>query len=326
MADANKQKLKLLYLLRMLEQETDSQKGLTMTQIIEKLGEHGINAERKSIYRDIKVLRDFGYDIKMYQRAPVEYALESNELSLSEVTMLIDVVQSSKFLTERTSNSLVKALKGFVSERERKLLEKRVHVQGRIKSQNESAFYNVDTIHEALRQKKKITFLYYKFDTKMKPKLQHEGQMYELTPVKVVYADGFYYMVAWSDSHEDFSTYRIDRMRLLEISPEPATRNESIATYSFDQFEYQSFGMFNGEEVSVTLKVKPNGMDAIADNFGSDVDVLKSSDRQADVRVKVKVSPQFYGWVAGLNGLVKISEPKRIAAEYQGWLRSLIDD
>ena len=326
MPQLNRQKLKLLYLLRMLEQETDCEKGLTMAQILSRLEDEGISAERKSVYRDIAVLREFGYDVKMYQRAPVEYALDNNDLSLSEVTLLIDSVQSCKFLTERTSGQLVKSLRTLVSEREREQLEKRVHVQGRIKSQNDSVFSNVDTLHLAIYNKKKIHFLYYKYDTNMKRALQHDGKPYELTPVKIVFADGFYYLVAWNDNHSSFSRYRIDRMRALSITDKPATHNELIANYDFEDFEGQSFGMFDGELVTATLKVKPEAMDVIADRFGVDVPIVKSSERQAEVRVNVRVISQFFGWVAGLNGSVKIASPKKLVGEYNDWLRSLIEE
>ena len=159
MANMGNQKLKLLTLLRILEQETDIEQGLSMPQIIERLEGVGIPAERKSIYRDIGVLKEAGFNIVKLPKRPVEYALIRSELGLSDVMMLIDVVQSSKFLTERKSNQLVKSLKELTSERERKLLDKRVHVKGRIKNQTESVFRNVDIIHEAMQKKRKIEFL-----------------------------------------------------------------------------------------------------------------------------------------------------------------------
>ena len=321
-----KQKLKLLYLLRILERETDSQHGLSMPQIIERLEAEGISAERKSVYRDISALKETGVNIVKLPTRPVEYALVRTELGLSDVMMLIDAVQSSRFLTERKSNQLVKSLKGLTSERERKLLDKRVHVKGRIKSQSESVFHSVDIIHNALVLKRKIEFLYYSYGTNLRRSPRRDGRRYTLTPVKVIYADGYYYLAAYSDKYEDIATYRVDRMELLQVSNEPATRNALIANYDFEDFELESFGMFDGDPEVVTLHVDAGLMDVIADRFGRDVDLVKSTSDYADVRVRVRKSPQFFGWVAGLNGGVTISSPSSVVAEYNDWLRSLISD
>lgn len=325
MANMGNQKLKLLTLLRILEKETDSEQGLSMPQIIERLEAEGISAERKSIYRDLNVLRETGLNIVKLSKRPVEYALLRTELGLSDVMMLIDVVQSSRFLTERKSNQLAKSLKELTSDRERKLLDKRVHVQGRIKNQTESVFHNVDTIHEALQRKCKVEFLYFSYGTDLKRSPRREGKRYVLTPVKIAYVDGNYYLAAYSDKYEDISIYRIDRMELLQVSAEPATRCERIATYAFEDFEHQSFGMFDGEPEVVTLRVEAKFMDVIVDRFGRDVELVKSTPTYAEVRVKVRKSPQFFGWLAGLNGGVSIKTPKRVAGEYKDWLKSLID-
>lgn len=322
---AQSQKLKLVYLMRILEEETDLQRGLTMPQIIERLGALGISAERKSVYRDIAVLRETGIDIKKLPTRPVEYALVRSELGIDDVMMLVDIVQSSRFITERKSHQLVKSLKGLVSERERKLLDKRVHVRGRIKNQSESIFHSVDVIHEALQQKRKVQFLYFSYGTNLKRSARHEGKRYELTPVKVVYSDGNYYLAAYDDADELIKTYRVDRMELLQLSDAVATRCAAIANYDCDDFAYRSFGMYHGDPVSVTLHVKAPLMDTIVDRFGREIDIIGSTEDYADVLVCVRKSAQFFGWVAGLNGDVTIKAPKKLATEYTEWLASLIE-
>ncbi|WP_418240679.1 helix-turn-helix transcriptional regulator [Ellagibacter isourolithinifaciens] len=324
MASSNRQKLKLLYLIKMLQDETDPERGLSMTEILARLAAQGIDAERKSIYRDIEVLREVGMDIQTYQRCPVEYALVREGLGIDEVMLLVDAVQSSKFLTETKSRQLVKALKGLVSEREAKLLSKRVHVDGRVKSQQDSVFHSVDTIHEAMRQKRKVSFLYFKHGTDMGSKIQHEGKPYVETPVKLVFQDGFYYLAAFNDKHDDFVTYRVDRMRIVQVSDEKATRNERIANYGFEQFEHQAFGMFDGEKATVTLLVQEPLMGAVADRFGSDAVLGKRTDEEAEVRVTVRVSPQFFGWIAGMDGNITIAGPQVVKDEYKEWLNKLM--
>lgn len=321
----NKHKLKLLYLMRILQEETDSQCGLTMPQIIERLQEEGISAERKAIYRDFEALREMGYDVQKLQTRPVQYALTRSELDFSEIMMLIDIVQSSRFITERQSNRLVKNLKGLVSRRERKLLDKRVHVQDRIKSQSESIFHSVDVIHEALQLRRKIDFLYFSYGTDLKRNARHDGKRYVLTPVKVVFADGNYYLAAYDDDEGRIKTYRVDRIELLQIDDAPATRNAEIANYEFDDFAYRSFGMFDGEPTTATLHVQAGLMDVMVERFGRDLEVVKVTSRSADVRVNVLKSAQFFGWVAGLDGAVAIKAPKKLATDYADWLRGLME-
>ena len=188
----NRQKLKLLYLMRMLEEETDAERGLTMAQIIGKLEALGISAERKSIYRDIEALREFGVDVRTYQRAPVEYAVEHRAFAFAELQLLVDAVQSSRFLTQRKSDALVEGVKQLASRRQRALLDKRVHVEGRIKMQNESVFGSVDRIQEAIALKRRISFVYFKYDAAKRKALQHNGERYIETPVQLVYAEGYY--------------------------------------------------------------------------------------------------------------------------------------
>lgn len=320
----SKQKLKLLYLYKMLDEQTDSEHGLSMAAILQGLAEQGISAERKGIYRDLGILREFGCVINTIQRMPVEYTMEKSGLSLAELSMLVDAVQSSRFLTLQTSNRLVGKLADLASTHERDQLVRRVHVDGRVKSQSDSVFQNVDTIHEAMRLKRKISFLYYKYDTQLQPQIQHDGKPYVHTPVQVVFVDGFYYLVTWTDQHESFVRFRIDRMRLVQVTNEPATRNARIANYDLEDFAYQAFGMFDGEVSKAKLLVSPEAMDIVVDRFGTNVRVKTDKSGSAEVGVTVRKSPQFFGWVAGTNGAITIVGPKPLVKEYKAWLKALV--
>ena len=325
MANSGNQKQKLLCLMRMLQEETDQSQGLSMPQIIERLEEEGIRAERKALYRDLQALRDAGFDIQKLPTRPVQYSLVRSELGLDDVMMLVDLVQSSPFLTERRSNQLVRSLKKLVSERERKKLAKRVHVQGRIRNQNESIFHNVDKIHEALQAKRKIEFLYFGYDTHKNPRPRHDGKRYVVTPVKVVYADSNYYLAAYDDADELIKTYRVDRMKIAQMSDKPATRCAAIANYDTDAFAYQRFSMYHGEPKCVTLRVEAELMDVVVDRFGRDVEVTKATDNYAEIRVNVQVSAQFFGWLAGLDGKATIKTPRKLKEEYRTWLKTLAE-
>lgn len=320
---ANIQKLKLLALLGLLEEETDSQHGLTMPQILEKLEEAGFPAERKAIYRDFDALRASGYNVEKLPTRPVSYGLVRKGLTFDDIMVLTDIVQGSRFITERKSAQLVRGLKGLLSRRQRGLLERRVHVEGRVRSQTDSVFRNVDVIHEALRLRRQIEFLYFGYDTSLKRRPRHDGKRYRLTPVRLVFADGNYYLAAYDSASGKVKTYRVDRMELLQLSEAPAERNATIASYGADGFRYARFGMFEGRETTVTLRVAPLLMDTVMDTFGNSAILVRSAQDGAEVRVLVQVSPQFFGWLAGLEGGVVVRTPARVAEEYQAWLQRL---
>ncbi|WP_418980189.1 helix-turn-helix transcriptional regulator [Adlercreutzia equolifaciens] len=321
----NRQKLKLLYLMRMLEEETDAEQGLTMSQILERLEAQGITAERKGIYRDIEALREFGLDVRTYQRAPVEYALERRDFAFHELLLLVDAVQSSRFLTQRKSDALVEAVKRLASARQCALLDKRLHVEGRIKMQNESVFHHVDTLHEAIRRHRQVAFRYVKHDVNKRPQPQGGGRIYCETPVCLIYSEGCYYLIAYNEKHDSFPSYRVDRMQGLRITDDAAVRNERIATFDAATYTSRTFSMFGGETMPATLLVEESVMSAIIDRFGKDVESAPVDATHARVHVTVAASPVFFGWLAQFGTAVRLEAPSALARQYADYLRDIAD-
>ena len=318
-------KLKLLHLGRMLYEETDDDHGLSMSSIIQRLAELGISAERKSLYQDLKALQDFGLTIERLPRHPVEYALVKRPFSLPELMLMADAVASSKFLTKRQAKHLIEGISSLASKPQQEKLQRQIHVVGRIRSKNESVFEVVDAIHAALREKKKISFRYLRYGADGKRHASHQGKRYVVTPVGVAYDNGHYYVTCWTDEN-CFKEYRADRMGSLMVSDEPAQRNEKIATYSATKDEYEYFGRFDGEATTVQLAVKSDRVEIIFDRFGNDVRMGTSKGDYATASVKVRVSPQFFGWLAGLNRVVRLVGSAKVVAEYREYLQALIDD
>lgn len=327
MAYNSKAKLKVLYLWKILQEETDAEHGLSMTQILERLDSYGISAERKSIYDDIKTLRDFDIDIKTYQRNPVEYAIERRDFTLEELMLMVDAVQSCRAITERQARMLITNIKQLATNREQALLDRRIHVEGRIKSKSESVLSTVDAIHEALRLRCKVAFAYRKIGADGKPHETREGKRHEVTPVAISYDDGFYYLTAWNDHHANLTEYRLDRMAKVSVERDmPATRNEEIANYAFDQGKAVMFGRFNGEEVACELTVDPDKVEIITDGFGKGATFLPFDGQQVRVRLKVCKSQQFFGWVASMGRAVSIAAPQSLVEEYRDYLRFLLEE
>ena len=326
MTGNSRSKAKLLLLQKMLLEETDADHGLTMADILERLAAEGVSAERKGIYRDLEALREAGLDVRKYDRAPAEYAIEHRGFTLAELMLLVDAVQSSRFITQKQCNLLVGNIKSLASRSQCALLDKRIHVAGRIKSKNDSVFASIDVIHEALRQRRKVSFCYYKHGADGQPVAQHDGKPYVLTPVKVVLADGFYYLEAYSDSHQGFADYRIDRMRRVALSDEEAVRSPEIDRRAREDSDCQYFGRMGGEKVMATLEVAPGKADIVIDRFGADARLSARPDGSAEAVVPVRQSEQFYGWVAGLGGMVTIAGPARLRDAYRAYLRRLLEE
>ncbi len=318
------QKLKLLYLAKIFREETDRKTGLTMPQIIEHLREYGISAERKALYRDIKALREFGMDIQRYNRSPMQYALANREFSQPELLLLVDAVQSSRFLDIEKSRELIDSIRTLASKRQRETLSKRMHVEGRIKMQNESVFYNVDIVQEAIQAHRRVSFHYFKYDVEKKKVRQHGGDRYLETPVELIYSDGYYYLVTYNDKHDGFTNYRVDRMTEVMVSDEPATRNECIASFDPEAYTAQAFSMFNGEPKTISLIVDGEVMSSIVDRFGSDVESHALDGSHARVYARVKVSDVFYGWLAQFGTKVRVEKPRSVVQGYTEYLQRIV--
>ncbi len=325
MAYNSKAKIKVLYLLKIFQEETDGEHGLTMAQIIDRLNEYGVSAERKSIYADIATLREFDIDIKTYRRNPVEYGLARRDFSLGELMLMVDAVQSCRAITDKQSKMLITNIKTLASDYEQDQLNRNIHVAGRVKSKNESVFGNVDAIHEALRLHCKLAFHYQRLGIDGTYQSTRGKKKHAVTPVAISYEDGFYYLSAWDDEHGDMAEFRLDRMdKTTLLKDEPATQNAKIANFAYEDEAAVAFGRFKGKAVTVTLAADPDKVEIITDRFGETARFLKNNGTEARVRVKVYKSEQFFGWIAGMGKTVRIVSPNDLVNEYRAYLRSLL--
>lgn len=327
MAHSGKTKTRILHLLKILQEETDAEHGLTMAQIIKRLGDYGIPAERKSVYSDIRALREFDVNICTHRCNPVEYAIERQNFTLRELMLVVDAIQSCRAITDRQARLLVTNVKQLASNHEQALLDRRIHVEGRIKSKSDSVLCLVDSIHEAMRLHCRMEFAYRKIGPDGKPYETNKGRKHEVTPVGVSYDDGFYYLTAWDERHSSIAEYRLDRMvklRLLENAP--ATRNKEISRHRHGADKATMFGHFGGEEVVATLEASADKAEIITDRFGDAATFLPPDGPQARAYVRICKSEQFFGWIASMGKAVRIAAPKSLVEEYRNYLRYLLED
>lgn len=319
MANQPHQKLKILRILQMLFEQTDNTHGLTTQEIVDNLAAQGIPAERKAIYRDMDVLEQFGLAIDNPDK---KWRLTERPLQLEELIMLVDAVQSSPFLTEEITDELIGRIQQLASRNQRSLLERRIDVPSRVKMQNQSVLENLDIIQQAMREKRKVTFKYFSYNIDKKKELRRDGQEYILTPIRLIYADEFYYMIVFSDHYADmeghyaFNPYRVDRMVDVHVSDEPATKDPRIANYITEEHLSLSFGIYAAKKVPIELEFDQEAMNPIIDKFGVNAVVFKKKRGRARAYVKAPLSPQFYGWLLQLGPLVKLISPTEAVDEF----------
>ncbi len=316
MAKGVNQKLKIIYLMKILLEKTDEEHSITMQEIKESLEAYGIGAERKSLYSDIESLRQYGMDIIGRQMdRTYYYSVGNRQFELAELKLLVDSVQAAKFITAKKSNELIKKIESMASKYEASKLHRQVYVAERVKTMNESIYYNVDMIHAAIGANSKITFQYFQWNVDKKMELRRGGSLYEVSPWALSWSDENYYLIAFDSLEDKIKHFRVDKM--LHIEMEGSKREGKKCFDEFDMAIYtrKMFGMFGGEEQMVKIECENALAGVMIDRFGKDVAIMKKDGEHFAVIVKVAVSRQFLSWVIALGEGAKIVGPESVVEQ-----------
>lgn len=316
MAKGAGQKIKILYLMKIMYELTDDQHGLTLAQIAQELENYGIHAERKALYDDIETLCQFGMDIEKRKEKNVTYHVMSRDFEMPELKLLVDAVQSSKFITHKKSNELIKKLESFSSKYQGSALARQVYVSNRIKTMNESIYYTVDYIHEAISGNVKITFQYFEWTHKKEKQLRRDGKVYKVSPWALTWDDENYYLVAYDSEHEEIRHYRVDKMLKIAVTDEPRDGRQVFRDFDMAIYSRKTFGMYAGSEERVTLRCKNHLAGVIIDRFGADNTFFASNEDYFEINVKVAISPLFLSWVMNFGADMKIVSPKSVQDKF----------
>ncbi len=309
------QKCKIL-VIRDLLLETDEQHPLTVQDIIGKLKERGIEAERKSVTDDLLTLSDYGMDIESLTIGKRKgYYLASRMFESAELKMLVDSVQAAKFLSPKKTARLIKKLAALSSRGEAALLKRQLYLSDRGKTENESVFYNIDAIHGAIAEDREITFVYWQYDLNKKRVPRKSGARYRVSPFALVWDDEFYYLIAYDAEDARIKHYRVDKMNRITIAETERQGKDVFAALDMSAYTSRNFSMFAGEEANVVLDCEARLIGVIVDRFGTDVSVHPNGER-FEAFVKVAVSEQFFGWVAALGGAVRIVSPEPVKERF----------
>ncbi len=318
MAKSEKQKMKLIALLEILKEYTDEEHGITMSDIISQLEKREIRAERKSIYSDIALLNDNGYEIvKNKEKGNVTYCLLSRDFELPELKLLVDAVQASKFITEKKSNELIKKIEALSSKYQATALQRQVYVANRIKTNYESVYYNIDEINQAINTNSQISFDYYEWNLKKEMELRRNGNKTNISPWGLMWDDENYYMVAFHAESGLIKHYRVDKMRKIRSMDVPRDGKDKFEKFDMAVYAKKVFSMFAGSEEVVKLEFKNRLIGVVMDRFGKDVMIIPSGEDTFVVNVKVSVSNMFFGWLIGMGSDVKILEPVSVVDQFK---------
>ena len=324
MPRASQQKLKLLYVMDYLLEQTDEEHPASLAQIMDHLAANGISAERKSLYDDFEALRDYGLDIVCVGHGRGSgYYVAARDFELPELKLLVDSVQASKFITHKKTAALIRKIERLCSVHQARALQRQVYVAGRIKTMNESIYYNVDEVHAGISQGKKIRFRYFELDMQKNRHYRRDGAWYVASPYALTWDSENYYLVAFDDDAAGIRHYRVDRMSSITVLDAPRDGREAFRALDMAAYSRKVFGMFSGKEQSVRMRFDAHLAGAVVDRLGSDVMLVPDGDEAFTVTADVVPSPLFYAWLFGFGPRAQVLGPESVVAEMREMLAAV---
>lgn len=317
---ANK-KLKLLYLARYLQEQTDDQHPKTIQDMIAHLAACGITAERKSLYDDLHLLELYGMDIQTEKSKHFGYYLGERDFQLPELKMLIDVVQASPFLTKRKSMELIGKLEHLTSHYGAQQLRRQVFVMNRVRTDNETLYYTVDGINGAINENRQISFRYFDWTVTGDRRYRKEGNHYVTNPVALC-VDRYYYLVAYDAQLQDYRHYRVDRISDLTMLDTP--RDPLPQGFDLGEYTKTIFNMYNGEATTVQLQLDAALLNAAMDRFGSDAHMYTAEDGTIHLTAQVEAGPTFFGWLFQFGSKMQILSPQHVVDSFTVWCQEVL--
>ena len=311
MPKSDNQKLKIFYILDYLEAYSNEKNPVRASDLITMLDRQwGIRCDRKTVYSDIAALQQYGVDIVSLPGKNGGYYIASRNFELPELKLLIDAVQSSRYLTEKKSRELIEKLCSQCNEQDAKLMRRTVLVSGRVKSMNETIYYNVDAIQEAIAQNKQITFRY--FDWDFGGKRKYRDKEYLASPYGLCQDNENCYLLAFSDRH-GITSYRVDRMTDIQLTEANRIPCPELTGKALHDHANRLFQMYSGDALDVKMRFHRSLLNVVIDRFGKDTMLIPDGDEYFNFTVKVAISPMFLSWVIGFGAKAKILYPQSVA-------------
>ena len=318
------QKLKILYLMKFLQEKTDGEHPVSVKDIIQTMEAYGISVERKTVYDDIEALRTFGMKIGSRRGKPAGFYLEERTFELPELKFLMDAVQSSKFITEKQSAALVRKLEDLASVHEAKKLKSQVFLMPGIKTLNEEIYTNIETIYDAISANRQISFRYYQWTLSRELKPKRGGERYRVSPGKLLWNNDNYYLMGLDESSGIVKHYRVDKMMDVAVEEEKRSGESVFRDFDMGRFSAETFGMFDGKETILKIRFSNELVGVVLDRFGKKAVLQRSDDTHFFLQTHIRVSGQFFGWLTGLGSGAEIVSPEKVRKEYKSFLTKIL--
>lgn len=319
------QKLRTLCVMEILQARTDEEHILNASDLCRILkSEYGIHADRKTIYSEIDTLCRFGLDILQRKGKAPGYYVGSRNFELPELKLLVDAVQSAKFITEKKSEELIQKLEKLCSNSEAEQLQRQVFIYNRIKTGNETIYYNVDQIHTAIYRNRQIRFQYCEWNSRKELVFKKSGAFYQISPWALSWDDENYYLIGFDEAACLIKHYRVDKMQYLSISDAPRLGEEHFKNFDLASFAKKTFGMYGGYDEQVTLLCHNSLAGVVIDRFGQEVWMVPHDVEHFRAKVTVAVSRQFFGWVTGIGPCMEILGSEQVRREYEEYLEETL--
>lgn len=325
MSERSNSKLKFYYLIKILMDYTDEEHKITIVDIIKYLGKYDIRAERKSIYNDILLLQNNNIiEVEVEKTNCNKYYVVNRDFELAELKLLVDSVQSSKFIATGKTKELIKKLEKLTSIHEGKSLDRQVALADRVKTTNKSIYYNIDRIHEAIKLEKQIKFKYFEYNIDKQLVARRGGSWYFASPYALSWAEENYYVITYYERYDTVSHFRVDRMKDINILDEDRLINNELKHLNLANYSKKSFGMFRGNTKKVKLECDNSLINVVIDKFGKDITILEKREDIFIIRVDVIATDTFYGWLFMFGGRVKILGPIEVVEGMKNLLNTVV--
>lgn len=317
--------IKLLVLYDVLLKMTDEEHALSTNEIIAELQKRGISVSRKVLPSDIDLLNKYGYEIHSYVKKARYYYAVHQLFDTAEITMLSDVIKASK-LTESRKETIISKLYSTIGiYKNTQSLDNVIFLDAK-KHGNASIIYNIDAIETAIKQKKKVSFLYYHLDENKKKVYHKDKKRYVFNPLAMIWNKDNYYLLCYDDKHDGTSRYRIDKMENVQVETEPILEKEEFKNFDSETYRKQVISMFGGELEKVTIQFDKELLSDVYDKFGTELHVQKSVDGILKTTLEIQVSKTFFLWVVGTLGKVKIVSPSNVVERFNSFVKQIVDD
>ena len=321
----NRQKIKLLKLIELLRQETDELHPLSTNEICNRLGTMGISCERRTLTKDIALLNEQGYEV-MWCRVGKEkgYYIADRSFSVPELKILIDAVQAANFITEKKSAELIDKIAALGGSHQADILQSNLVCFNTRKHSNETIYYSVGYLEDAIQQQNKVLFRYFDLDEHGEKVYRREGHRYVVEPVALVFHEDNYYIVAYSAKHDSTANYRIDRMDSVEIIDEPVSQKALALQNEVAGYTERVFKMYGGQPVDIVIEFDDKLIGVVYDKFGENTKMIRTHEHTCVATVKVQISPQFFGWCCSFGEKLRIVSPTQVLDELKNYVQTLI--